>query len=159
VLLVWGPLLVGGVYYSAVGRLPWEIIAASIPYGLLCTAVLMGKHIDKLPWDEPSGTRTLPVMLGAPAARRATQALMVGFYVLTVALVIEGALPWPTLLAFGALPALRGVWKAFDAPPPAEPPPNWPIWPLWYAPYAFVHTRRAGLLFVVGLAIAAAFKL
>ena len=121
--------------------------------------LLMGKHIDKLPWDEPSGTRTLPVLLGAPAARRATQALMAGFYVLIVALVIEGALPWPTLVVFGAVPALRGVWKAFDAPPPAEAPPNWPIWPLWYAPYAFVHTRRAGLLFIVGLAIAAVFKL
>src|SRR5438067_6391407 len=92
VLLVWGPLLVGGVYYSAVGNLPWEIVAASIPYGLLCTAVLMGKHIDKIPWDEPAGTRTLPVMLGAASARRGTQGLMVAFYVLIVALVAAGAL-------------------------------------------------------------------
>jgi 1,4-dihydroxy-2-naphthoate polyprenyltransferase len=29
------------------------------------------------------------------------------------------------------------------------------VWPLWYAPHAFVHTRRAGALFVVGLAIGA----
>ena len=159
VLVVWGPLLVGGVYYSAVGTIPWEIIAASIPYGLLCTAVLMGKHVDKVPWDAPAGTRTLPVMLGEARARRVTQGLMAGFYVFIVALVIEGALPWPALLAFGALPALRGVWKAFDRPRPPEPPPNWPIWPLWYAAYAFVHTRRAGLLFVVGLAVAAIFKL
>jgi len=159
VLVVWGPLLVGGVYYLAVGNIPWEIIAASIPYGLLCTAVLMGKHIDKIPWDAPSGTHTLPVMLGEARSRRVTQGLMAGFYVLIVALVIEGALPWPALVAFGALPALRGVWKAFDRPRPAEAPPNWPIWPLWYAAYAFVHTRRAGLLFVVGLAIGAIFKL
>jgi 1,4-dihydroxy-2-naphthoate polyprenyltransferase len=159
VLVVWGPLLVGGVYYSAVGSIPWEIIAASIPYGLLCTAVLMGKHVDKIPWDEPAGTRTLPVMLGEARARRVTQGLMAGFYVVLVALVIQGALPWPSLVAFGGLPALRAVWKAFDAPKPDEPPPNWPIWPLWYAAYAFVHTRRAGLLFVVGLAIAAIFKL
>jgi 1,4-dihydroxy-2-naphthoate octaprenyltransferase len=33
------------------------------------------------------------------------------------------------------------------------------VWPLWYAPYAFVHTRRAGALFVLGLAIGAVFKL
>ena len=159
VLLVWGPLLVGGVYYSAVGRIPWEIIAASIPYGLLCTAVLMGKHVDKLPWDEPSGTRTLPVMLGAAPARKVTQGLMAGFYVLIVALVIQGALPWPALVSFAALPSLFKVWPAFDQPAPAEAPPNWPIWPLWYAPHAFVHTRRAGALFVVGLAIAAVFAL
>jgi len=99
------------------------------------------------------------VLLGEARSRRVTQGLMAGFYVLIVALVIEGALPWPALLAFGALPALRSVWKAFNEPRPDEPPPNWPIWPLWYAAYAFVHTRRAGLLFVVGLAIAAIFKL
>jgi len=159
VLVVWGPLLVGGVYYSAVGNIPWEIIVASIPYGLLCTAVLMGKHIDKIPWDEPAGTHTLPVLLGADRSRRVTQGLMAAFYVLIVALVIEGTLSWPTLVVFGALPMLRGVWKAFDRPRPDEPPPNWPIWPLRYAAYAFVHTRRAGLLFVVGLAIAAVFKI
>src|SRR5437588_3016175 len=101
VLLVWGPLLVGGVYYSAVGRLPWEIIAASIPYGLLCTAVLMGKHIDKIPWDEREGIHTLPVLLGERRARRATQGLMVAFYVSVVACVAVGALPWPALLALG----------------------------------------------------------
>src|SRR5438270_8792179 len=112
VLVVWGPLLVGGVYYSAVGSIPWEIIAASIPYGLLCTAVLMGKHVDKIPWDGPAGTHTLPVLLGEARSRRVTQGLMAGFYVLIVALVSEGALPWPALLAFGALAALPGVGKA-----------------------------------------------
>ena len=42
---------------------------ASLPYALLCTAVLMGKHIDKLPWDEAAGVRTLPVVLGERRAR------------------------------------------------------------------------------------------
>ena len=155
VLLVWGPLMVGGAYYSAVGELPWRVFAASIPYGLLCTAVLMGKHVDKIPWDGPSGTHTLPVILGEAKSRRVTQGLMAGFYVLIVALVIEGALPWPSLVAFGALPALRGVWKAFDAPRPERPPPLFPVWPLWFAAIAFVHTRRAGALLVLGLVVAA----
>src|SRR5437764_14205212 len=84
VLLVWGPLLVGGVYYSAVGRIPWWVIADSIPYGLLCTAVLMGKHIDKQPWAEPAGTRPLPVLLAARAAPRAPQGLLAAFAVLPV---------------------------------------------------------------------------
>ena len=69
VFLVWGPLMVCGTYYSAVGHLPWEIVVASVPYGLLCTAVLMGKHIDKAPYDEPLGIRTLPVLLGERRAR------------------------------------------------------------------------------------------
>src|SRR5437016_11275520 len=49
VLAVWGPLMVGGTYYAAVGTVPWEVLVASLPYALLCVAVLMGKHIDKIP--------------------------------------------------------------------------------------------------------------
>src|SRR5439155_21691694 len=64
VLVVWGPLMVGGTYYPAVGHVPWQVVAASVPYGLLCTAVLMGKHVDKIPWDAAEGIRTMPVLLG-----------------------------------------------------------------------------------------------
>lgn len=52
---------------------------ASLPYGLLCTTVLMGKHIDKIGYDEPLGIRTLPVLLGETCARTVTLAMMVGF--------------------------------------------------------------------------------
>ena len=65
VLIVWGPLMVGGTYYAATGSIPGAVVLASLPYALLCTTVLMGKHIDKIPWDEPDGTRTLPVIIGA----------------------------------------------------------------------------------------------
>lgn len=156
VLVVWGPLMVGGTYFAATGRIPWQVILASVPYGLLCTAVLMGKHIDKIPWDAPDGTTTLPVLLGEGRARRVTQALMAGFYVTVVVCVAVGALPWPALLSLAGLPILVRVWKALDAPRPAEPPARFPVWPLWFAAVAFVHTRRAGALLVVGLAIAAA---
>ena len=155
VLLVWGPLMVGGTYYAGVGELPWEVVAASIPYSLLCTTVLMSKHIDKAPWDAPQGIKTLPVILGERTSRWLTQAMMASFYVMVVACVIAGALPWPALAALGALPALVKVWKAFDRPRPEKPPRNFPVWPLWFAPIAFLHTRRAGALLVLGLLVAA----
>jgi 1,4-dihydroxy-2-naphthoate octaprenyltransferase len=155
VLIVWGPLMVGGTYYAAVGHIPWQVIAASIPYGLLCTAVLMGKHIDKLEWDAPQGIKTLPVLLGERTSRRFTQVLMAAFYISVVGLVIARALPWPALVAVAALPALVKVWKPFGQPRPDEPPRNFPVWPLWFAPIAFLHTRRAGALLILGLAIAA----
>jgi 1,4-dihydroxy-2-naphthoate polyprenyltransferase len=155
VLVVWGPIMVGGAYYAATADLPWQVVAASIPYGLLCTAVLMGKHVDKIPWDAPEGVRTLPVLLGEARARVVTQALMVGFYVAVVALVIADDLPWPALAVAGALPALAKVWKPLGEPRPDQPPPGFPIWPLWYAALAFVHTRRAGALLVAGLAVGA----
>jgi 1,4-dihydroxy-2-naphthoate polyprenyltransferase len=155
VLVVWGPLMVGGVYYSAVGSIPWEVYAASIPYGLLCTAVLMGKHVDKAPWDEREGIRTLPVILGEERARTATRGLMAGFYVAVAVDVAIGALPWPVLVVALGIPTLVKAWGPLSSPKPAAPPEGFPIWPLWFAAIAFLHTRRAGLLLVVGLAIAA----
>jgi len=157
VLLVWGPLLIAGTYYSAVGHVPWQVWPAAIPYGLLCTAVLMAKHIDKLPWDEKAGVRTLPVMLGEARARTVTNALMVLFYVAVAADVAVGALPWPALAAFGGLPLLFRALKALRRPRPEKPPRGFPIWPLWFVAFAFTHTRRAGALLVAGLAVAAVF--
>lgn len=157
VFVVWGPLMVAGTYYSAVGSVPWQVWAASVPYGLLCTALLMGKHIDKLPWDEPAGVRTLPVVLGESRARTVTQALMVGFYGAVAGCVAIGALPWPTLAVAGALPLLRRAIRALRRPRPQQPPSWFPVWPLWFAAFAFVHTRRAGALLVAGLAVAVVF--
>jgi 1,4-dihydroxy-2-naphthoate octaprenyltransferase len=153
VLVVWGPLMVCGTYYSAVGHVGWPVLLASLPYGLLCVAVLMGKHIDKIPYDEPLGIRTVPVLLGQRRARAATLGLMVGFYLLVGVSVLVGAMPWPALLVVLAVPRLVKVWPYFRRPPPDEPPKNFPVWPLWYAALAWVHTRQAGLLLVLGLAI------
>jgi 1,4-dihydroxy-2-naphthoate octaprenyltransferase len=155
VFVVWGPLMVCGTYFSAVGTVGWDVLLASLPNGLLCTTVLMGKHIDKIPYDEPLGIRTLPVVLGEARARAVTLAMMVGFYVLVVAAVAAKAMPWPALLVVLALPRLVKVWPYFRRPPPDEPPTGFPVWPLWYAALAFVHVRQAGALLVVGLAIGA----
>ncbi|MGH7735245.1 MAG: prenyltransferase, partial [Gemmatimonadales bacterium] len=156
VFVVWGPLMVCGTYYAAVGSLPWQIWVASVPYGLLCTAVLMGKHIDKAPYDAPLGVRTLPVLLGEGRARATTRAMMAAFYVVVVVCVAVGALPWPALVSLLAVPKLVPVWRAFGEPKPDAPPEGFPVWPLWFAAAAFVHTRRAGSLLVLGLVVAAA---
>ena len=152
VLVTWGPLMVGGVYYAGVGHLPWGVLAAATVYALLPTTVLLGKHIDKIPYDRPAGTRTLPVLLGEGRAKALTQAMMVAYYVGVVALVLPGALPWPALLTLLAVPMLVRTLRQFGQPKPAEPPVENPVWPLWWAPLAFVHTRRAGGLLILGLA-------
>ena len=158
VFVVWGPLMVCGTYYSAVGSVGWEVLLASLPYGLLCTTVLMGKHIDKIPYDAPLGIRTVPVILGEARARVLTLAMMVGFYVLVAVAVAARAMPWEVAVIVLALPRLVKVWPYFRKPPPPEPPPNFPVWPLWYAALAWVHVRQAGALLVVGLAIGAAVR-
>ncbi|MGH9025388.1 MAG: prenyltransferase [Acidimicrobiia bacterium] len=151
VLVVWGPLMVGGVYYAAANSVGWDIVLASVPYALLCTAVLMGKHIDKAPWDAPAGTRTLPVIMGDRAARMTTQGMMIAFYPLVALLVVLGAVPILSLVCLIGVQRLVQSLRAFSHPKPDEPPPGFPVWPLWFAPIAFLHARRAGGLFILGM--------
>jgi 1,4-dihydroxy-2-naphthoate polyprenyltransferase len=155
VLLVWGPLMIAGTYFAAVGSVPWQVWLASLPYGALCTAVLMAKHIDKLSWDERAGVRTLPVMLGEHRARAVTKALMGSFYVVLVACAALAALPWLTFAAIAAVPLLVRALRVLDRPRPERPPAGFPIWPLWFVAFVFTYTRRAGALLVAGLALAA----
>ena len=158
VFVIWGPLMVGGTYYSATGSIPIEVIYASIPYALLVTTVLMGKHIDKLPWDARAGVTTLPVALGEAPARKATVALLLAFYVAVATLVVaDVTTPWTLLVVFG-LPTLQRVARTYARARPEQPPSRYPLWPLWYGPWAFVHARRAGALLVAGFIAGALFN-
>ena len=151
VFVVWGPLMVAGTYFVAAGELPGWVWLASLPYALLVTTVLMGKHLDKFEQDGRRGVRTLPVVLGQARAMSAVKGMMVAFYGCVLALALTFS-PW-VLLTLLSLPRLRRVWKVFGEPRPERQPEDWPIWPLWYAPWAFWLTRRAGELFVLGLVV------
>jgi 1,4-dihydroxy-2-naphthoate octaprenyltransferase len=156
VLVTWGPLMVGGVYFAGLGTVSWKVMLAATVYALLPTTVLMGKHIDKIPYDGPAGTHTLPVLLGEERAKLVTRLLLVLFYVGVAVCAAVGAMPWLALVALLALPAAWPTWKAFGAPKPTERPEGNAVWPLWFAPVAFIHMRRAGGLLVLGLIAAAA---
>jgi 1,4-dihydroxy-2-naphthoate octaprenyltransferase len=153
VFLVWGPLMVGGTFLAATGTIaPW-VLLVSVPYALLVTSVLFGKHIDKIEADTKLGVRTLPVILGEARARLVGQWLMILFYPLTLLAAVAGLIgPWVLIVAL-AIPRLRGVLQVFRQPKPSAPPPGYPErgWPLWFVGYAFIHTRRAGGLFTLGL--------
>ncbi len=100
------------------------------------------------------------MILGEDRSRALNLALMVGFYPLVAGLAVARVLPWPSLLALLGLTRLltgdvETVWGVYRKPKPTGPPEGYPVWPLWYTAAAFVHTRRAGALFVVGLAVAA----
>jgi 1,4-dihydroxy-2-naphthoate octaprenyltransferase len=151
VFVVWGPLMIGGTYYVTAGSLPPWVLVASLPYAVLVTTVLMGKHVDKLEADAAKGIRTLPVILGRERALFFTQQLLVFFFVFVVCLVLTGTLSVWTLLVLLAVPRLWEVLKVLSRPRPEAAPPNYPLWPLWYVAWCFLVTRRAGALFVAGL--------
>ena len=155
VFIIWGPLMVGGTYYAATGAAPAEVMWASVPYALLVTTVLMGKHIDKIPWDRPARVFTLPVLLGEKASLHVTRGLFAAFYIAIIALVVVDYLsPW-ALLALLAAPTFGRVLRTYSNAKPAQPPDRYPLWPLWFGPWAFLHARRAGALLVTGMVVGA----
>ncbi len=151
VFIVWGPLMIGGSYYCAAGSVPAWVYLAGLPYALLVTTVLIGKHLDKLPQDQAKGIRTLPVLLGHDVSIRLNQALMIAFYVVTLALVAAHVIGLWVLLVIFSLPRLVRVLKVYNDPKPATPPPNYPVWPLWYVAGAFYLNKLSGGLFILGL--------
>jgi 1,4-dihydroxy-2-naphthoate octaprenyltransferase len=151
VFLVWGPLMIGGTYLVATGEIPAWVLVFSLPYALLVTSVLFGKHIDKIGPDTALGIRTMPVILGEARARGVNQVLMTAFYPIVVAATLLGWTgPWVLLVVLG-IPRLLVVLRAYAAPKPEAPPHGYLGWPLWFVGYAFVHTRRAGGLLTLGL--------
>jgi len=151
VFLVWGPLMIGGTYFVATGTLPAGILLATVPYALLVTSVLIGKHIDKIPMDRPRGIHTLPAIIGEKAALRLNQAIFILFYVIVLALVLTSTLSVWLLLVVLSVPMLLETLKAYSQPKPSEPPEGYTVWPLWFVSIAFRFTRLAGGTFMLGL--------
>jgi len=151
VFVVWGPLMIAGTYFVATGTLPGWVWVASLPYAILVTTVLFGKHIDKISADTGKGIRTLPVILGETRARWVAQALMIAFYPIVLGSALIGWIgPFVMLVVLG-IPLLLQVLRQFSAPRPESPPQSYVGWPLWFVGGAFIHTRRAGGLLIVGL--------
>lgn len=155
VIIVWGPLMVGGGYYVVTGTIDSTVILAGLPFSLGATSVIFGKHIDKLDQDRAKRIRTLPVLLGDRISRGAVIGMFFAQYAITAALVVSGRLGWPLLLVVIAIPAVVRSIGIYRAPRPEAPPDRFPrgIWPLWFVAFAFDHNRKFGTLYVAGMII------
>jgi 1,4-dihydroxy-2-naphthoate polyprenyltransferase len=162
VLLVWGPLMIGGGYYVLAHQWDWNVVWASVPYVLGVTTVIFGKHIDKIEVDRAKQIHTLPVLLGEKVSRYTVIGMMILPYILTVGLIATKYFTPVMLIVFLALPSLRQVFLAFLKPRPATRPEGFPDgqggWPLYFAPLGFANNRSFGGLFMLGLLIDVALR-
>ncbi len=152
IFIIWGPLMIGGVFYVLTGTWSWLVLLASIPVGLNVVTINLGKHTDKLKEDLPKGVRTLPVLVGETAARYITMGAIVLSYLVVVYLVFVPKFLTPLmLLVFMAIKPARAALQRMSQPRPAGPPPGYPIWPRWFSTVCFVHNRVFSNYFVLGL--------
>ena len=153
VLLVWGPLMVGGTYYVVTGFWDWNVAWLSLLYALGPTTVLFGKHTDKIEADQAKGVNTLPVLLGEARSRRWVILMILAQYALSVALVATGSFGWPLLLVLLNIREVPRLAAVYGEPKPTRRPEAYPeeVWPLWFSAHAFRHTRRFTSLFLLGV--------
>jgi len=153
VVLVWGPLMIGGTYFVASGfHWSWDVAWISALYAIGPTSVIFGKHIDKLKQDRIKRIFTLPVIIGESIARYATLAMWALQYI-GFTWVIAGKLTWPVLVIYLALPYLISKGRPFLKKRPETRPDTYEAeaWPLYFVRYAFEYNKRFSLLFLLGI--------
>lgn len=107
--IIFGPLLMTGVYVSACGLFDWSIVFISIPVGLLVmNIVYTHSYIDQVA-DAASGKMTFARLLKTDTANLcACFVINLLPFALVVAGVLTGYLHWLYLLCLLVLP--RAVW-------------------------------------------------
>lgn len=154
VLLVWGPLMIGGTFYVSGGSVwSWEAVMIGLIYAIGPTSVLFGKHTDKLKEDRAKGVKTLPVIIGEKAARYTNIGLWAAQFILVIFMVITRQMSYAMLIVFLAVPKYIWAYRIYSRPRPESEPEDLDrnVWPLYLSAHAFVYNRRFGGLFLLGL--------
>jgi 1,4-dihydroxy-2-naphthoate octaprenyltransferase len=103
VYLAMGFLMTWGAYFVQIPHWSWRAFAASVPVGLLVTAILNMNNTRDYEDDLKVHKRTLPVRFGRRFGQRYHATLLIGAYIATTIFALVGLLP---LLALG-------VWLTF----------------------------------------------
>jgi 1,4-dihydroxy-2-naphthoate polyprenyltransferase len=154
IFLIWGPVMIGGVYFVLTHLLNWYVVLAGVPFGLSVASINIGKHIDKSGEDTLMGVGTLPVVIGQTAARVLNMAAIIFAYAVTLYLIVVPRFLTPVvLIVFVAAPQAIAALTKLSRPRPNEAPPGYPVWPRWFSTVSFIHNRRFGNLFILGVAL------
>jgi 1,4-dihydroxy-2-naphthoate octaprenyltransferase len=151
VFLLMGPLMVLGGYYAITGRWSWDAAVASVPIGLLVTAILHGNEWRDIGEDARAGIRTISISAGRPVAHWIYVVLLTGAYITLALGVAFGWLPRLSLLAVLSMPLLVQALRASELGATGQ-----------QREIAMIDRNTArlhaafGALFVLGLAVASA---
>jgi 1,4-dihydroxy-2-naphthoate octaprenyltransferase len=151
VFVLMGPLMVLGGYYAVTGRWSWDAAVASVPIGLLVTAILHGNEWRDIGEDARAGIRTISISAGRSVAHWIYVVLLVGAYVTLALGVAFNLLPRLSLLAVLSMPLLVQALRASELGATGQ-----------QRAIAMIDRNTArlhaafGALFVLGLAVASA---
>jgi len=154
IFLIWGPIMIGGVYLVLAHQWSWMVALAGVPFGLSTASINIGKHIDKSGEDRAIGVHTMPVLLGPDVARWINFMAIVLAYAVTLYLIFVARFFTPVMLiVFAAAPKALPALVLLSRPRPTEAPAGYPVWPRWYSVVCFFFNRWFGNLFILGVAL------
>lgn len=104
VFLAMGVLMTWGAYYVQIHQWSWQAIAASVPIGLLVTAIMNMNNTRDYQDDLAVAKKTLPVRFGRIFGQRFHAFLLVGSYVAVTIFVLAHVLPFLTLAVWITFP-------------------------------------------------------
>ena len=118
VLLIWGPLMIGGSYFIQTLTINWPIIIISIPIGLLVVLVLLINNIRDYESDKSQKIITLAILFSPKKALHFFTALIILAYLWVITISIFGPLTLWSLLVLLSLPiAIQLIKKMYQHVP------------------------------------------
>ena len=159
IFLIWGPIMIAGVYLVLSGQWSWIVALAGVPFGLSVASINVAKHTDKLDDDKKKGVGTFPVRAGQSFARYTTMATIIIAYAVVIYLVATGYFStFMLLVLFAAKRAFFAV-AVLSKPRPEGPPAGFEVfWPTWFSGFAFYHNRMFGGMFILGIVLDLVFR-
>lgn len=104
VYIAMGFLMTWGSYYVQIQHWSWRAFAASVPVGLLVTAILNMNNVRDYQDDLAVQKKTLPVRFGQKFGQRFHATLVLGSYVATTLFALFGLLPLWSLVVWLTFP-------------------------------------------------------
>ena len=116
VFVSFGMIITLGSYIiqSPLHQFSWMPVILSIPLGLLIVAILHSNNIRDINFDGKFGVKTLPIIIGEPAARKIYYFLLLGSYAAVVIFALLKYLPYTALLCLVTLPIAIKLCKMVD---------------------------------------------
>lgn len=145
IFLMFGPLLVTGVYYAITGTLDWKMVCLSVSIGLLVTDIVYSHSVlDAVP-DSKMGKKTMAHLMGSAKGQIAFSAFLNTVpYLIVVAGVVSGQMHPAYLAVLLVLPVSLWLVRSLndfvhEREVPVEPKK-------WMGPMGdFDRFRKAGL--------------
>ena len=124
IFLMFGPLMMSGVYYAITGTLDWKITWLSVAVGLLVTNIVYSHSVlDAIP-DAKMGKKTMAHIVGGPKGQIALSTFIniVPFIMIVTAVLIKSftltdaidGLHWAYLIVLIVLPASLWLIRSLD---------------------------------------------